>query len=594
MKSILQTWTLFAVSLGVVVAVMTWVTVTMLRLDSESRKMRQQAAFEEDIRLALWRMDSAATPIIARENARPIGAYRCFEPVTTEKFRPVDSILGRVPSRLLIASPEFIRLHFTLDPADNLVSPQVPTTDQGWLAATGYVARDKLEAREELLERLAERVGWDDLDRLLAAEVAELGLDVARQPRLEIPDDRLSSERQQALNVAEFEARNMSFRQSPAGIEPTRKGPQPERGQRGSILRPLWLSDQLLLVRRVVSEEGHLVQGCWLDWAELGAELVRGVADLLPHAELRAISADEQAAADGTEGRRLASLPVRLLPGPVPLLSDGGLTPIQVSLGVAWTCLLLAAAAVFALLAGAVSLSEKRGAFVSAVTHELRTPLTSLRIYTEMLADGLVVGEQQRQEYLETMRQQSERLAHLVENVLAYSRLERGRQGGTLESILLSALLDRVTGPLTERCRQAGTSLRITVSEELRASAVRVDLSAVERILMNLVDNAAKYGACGESDKPIVLEARCESSAVLLRVRDFGPGLSREARGRLFRPFSKSAAEAAEEAPGVGLGLALSHRLARRMGGDLSLDRETEGTAFVLRLPHEKLLAVSG
>ena len=75
------------------------------------------------------------------------------------------------------------------------------------------------------------------------------------------------------------------------------------------------------------------------------------------------------------------------------------------------------------------SLSERRGAFVSAVTHELRTPLTTLRMYTEMLADGMVPDEPRRRSYLQTLRAEADRLGHLVENVLAYSRLERNRRG---------------------------------------------------------------------------------------------------------------------------------------------------------------------
>ena len=117
------------------------------------------------------------------------------------------------------------------------------------------------------------------------------------------------------------------------------------------------------------------------------------------------------------------------------------------------------------------------------------------------------------------------------------------------------------------------------------ADEATVAESAVEQILFNLVDNACKYAARAEK-KSVELDARLAGRRLRLRVRDHGPGLSAKQRRRLFQPFRKSADEAAGTAPGVGLGLALSRRLARDMGGDLQLDEMAAGgAAFVLSLP---------
>src|SRR6185503_14650345 len=106
------------------------------------------------------------------------------------------------------------------------------------------------------------------------------------------------------------------------------------------------------------------------------------------------------------------------------------------------------------------------------------------------------------------------------------------------------------------------------------------------QILFNLVDNACKYAAPSATERLIHLEAFPDAKAVMLRVRDHGQGISAQAARRLFRPFSKSADEAAHSAPGVGLGLALCRRLSRTMGGDLQFDgRVVGGACFVLRLP---------
>jgi signal transduction histidine kinase len=117
------------------------------------------------------------------------------------------------------------------------------------------------------------------------------------------------------------------------------------------------------------------------------------------------------------------------------------------------------------------------------------------------------------------------------------------------------------------------------------ATAVRAEPGSVEQVLLNLVDNACKYAAKAE-DRHIHIELEAGAKHVIIRVTDHGPGLPAAQRRRLFRAFNKSADEAALSAPGVGLGLALSRRLARSMGGDLRLDKRYKGgAAFEFLLP---------
>ncbi len=215
----------------------------------------------------------------------------------------------------------------------------------------------------------------------------------------------------------------------------------------------------------------------------------------------------------------------------------------------------------------------------------MRTPLTTFQMYAEMLAEGMVVDEQKRREYLNTLRAESIRLTHLVENVLAYARLERGRTDRRLESIGLDDLLSAYKDRLAGRAEQAGMKFCLDVPPEIAAETVLANIAAVEQILFNLVDNACKY-ASSAVDKRIDLSCRVDDDMAELSVRDLGPGLSPAACRRLFRPFSKSAQEAAHSAPGIGLGLTLSRRLARDMGGDLICDTHTpDGACFVFKLP---------
>jgi signal transduction histidine kinase len=347
-----------------------------------------------------------------------------------------------------------------------------------------------------------------------------------------------------------------------------------------STMAPLVTGGELLLVRSVSVGDDRCLQGCWIDWAMLRRDLLTEIRDLLPNAELALVGRPKES----EQTRMLAALPVRIDPGPIAAAAIG-LSPVRLSLVVAWAALALAALAVAVLLRGVVTLSERRADFVSAVTHELRTPLTTFRMYSEMLAGGMVRDEAAKARYLDTLSVEADRLTHLVENVLAYARLERGGLGNRIQPVRGDELLKLATERLAHRALEAGMELAVSVDELALRTIALCDASAVEQILFNLVDNACKYAAAAE-DKTISLDARVADARLCLRVRDHGGGLSVDQRRRLFQPFRKSADEAARTAPGVGLGLSLSRRLARDMGGDLVLDATiTDGAAFVVTLP---------
>jgi signal transduction histidine kinase len=209
-------------------------------------------------------------------------------------------------------------------------------------------------------------------------------------------------------------------------------------------------------------------------------------------------------------------------------------------------------------------------------------------MYTEMLASGMVPDEARRRSYIDTLRKEAERLSHLVENVLSYARLERGRASSRVEEITPGDLLGRIEERLRQRAEQGALVLRVEFADGVADRALRTDTTAVEQILFNLVDNAAKYARPREGTAELLMSvAPTDVAGVAIRVTDHGPGLPAPARQRLFRPFSKSAVEAAHSQPGVGLGLALSRRLARdELHGDLVLERTgPEGTTFRLELP---------
>ncbi|MFW5692734.1 MAG: sensor histidine kinase, partial [Thermoguttaceae bacterium] len=425
-------WLLFALCLAVVLAAMGWVSRAVLRLEQEGRLAQQDAVLEENVRLALWRMDTAAAPLLAEESARPHFAYQAFyEP--RRPAAPDDAPLpGRLlaPSPLLRDPPEHVLVYFQFDEQGRFTSPQAPGEKWRELAVPKFLREEAIARAEERLARLQQQL---DRDRLLALLPEQPALPPQWVLAPLVPDDeqqialrqRRAEVGSRGRGAVEFDQRTQAVMNVAALSQQQLAGELPDAAPTdigGAPMTPLWLGGQLLLARRMNADGSQVVQGCLLDWPAIRASLLESVADLLPGAELMPVDGTD----DGVESRRPAALPVRLVPGRLAAADSGPLSALQLSLLVAWGCVLLAAAAVAGLLWGVLRLSERRAAFVSAVTHELRTPLTTFNLYAEMLADGMVTDPSQQAEYLVTLRREAGRLIHLVENVLSYARLERG------------------------------------------------------------------------------------------------------------------------------------------------------------------------
>ena len=582
-------WAAFASCLAVVLAAMAWSSATVLRLERAERRARIQAALEENARLALWRMDSVLTGLLAQESARPYFQYGAFYPAAAAYGRMFsaagDEALAASP--LLRETPERVVLHFQvpLSTGGELTSPQAPGAALGERALReGLTTPERLAAGRSRLAELRASVSGTELAKRLPARLGPAAAAIgARSGAPPAPATASAAAALQKLKSAkEYVMRQQAIQQANVapdlGDAPARPAIAPAEVREGAMTA-LWAGDALILARRVSVDGAEYVQGCRLDWPRLEAELLASIEDLLPAARL----GRAKDAAGGDDERRLASLPLRLVPGAAAATGPAAASPVRISLAGAWAGVLLAAAAVAALLRGVMDLSERRRVFVSAVTHELRTPLTTFRLYTDMLAEGMVVEEEKRSTYLGRLRAEAERLSHLVENVVFYSRLESGRAGALLETVDLPAAVAETGARLGPGARAAGMEL---VVEAAGGASIRanVDPSALEQVLANLVDNACKYAA-GSSPPVVHLEVDRHQGYGRIRVRDHGPGLTERDRHRLFRDFSKSDREAADSRPGVGLGLALSRRLMRAQGGDLSLDESVQdGAAFAVTL----------
>jgi signal transduction histidine kinase len=354
--------------------------------------------------------------------------------------------------------------------------------------------------------------------------------------------------------------------------------------------QPAWLGSpsdpQLVMIREVHVGGTKVRQGFWLDWPQLRAWLLSQTADVGAGSTLVPLLGGTQAASPAVLGRTLAAIPAEFIATTVALntATPYSWSPLRVTLGATWLAVILASIAIAWVLRASLDLAERRGRFVSAVTHELRTPLTTFCLYSQMLADGMVTDEEAKASYVRTLKQESNRLAGIVENVLDYAKLGR-RSRIPMQDVSVRDLVSRIEPVLLRRCEQANLQLEISVTGD-QGAMCSTEPTTVERVMYNLVDNACKYAA---DHGPIRLDVAVSTGRrVLFSVQDDGPGVLKADHGKIFRPFVRGSNQADGSVPGLGLGLALSRSLARELGGDLTLDDAPQGRTgarFTLSIP---------
>jgi signal transduction histidine kinase len=585
-----------------VLGAMTWLTRGVLDTEKSRAGAEARADLEEHTRLALWRMDALGATIIARENGYSPDQYG---DASLEFWRavPEDTLLhfGQAADNRIF-SPEH---HAVQGDASVLFEERVrrlrgmlnahPSPSGEWALLCQAAAEG--EATWQSVPKDAPQEQNFNRDQRSKKSAAQLRQDSTYQDNTNI-----SERAQRAKAIAQSAISQSAAIQNSGtglggilaeGVAPSSaRSEERLQGQIMSLetrklaavgqMRPVWLGEELFLLRQITWDtldfEGaplakkDSVQGVWMNNKALQEILLREIADLLPDAGLVRV-----------EGRQAASDPLTLVSFPFRLVrNESVIPPVSVSpaLLIGWIAVLLALLTASLLVHGVMRLSERRASFVSAVTHELRTPLTTFRLYSDMLESG-AVREEKRGDYLRVLSREADRLSHLVENVLSFSKIERGSARSAVRESTVRDLLDPMRERLESRLATASLTLRMSTDIDAR---VRVDAAAVEHILFNLIDNAAKYAA---TSTPAVVEIQTKvvGQTLGIRVTDHGPGIPVSEHRRIFRAFHKSAREAAETRPGVGLGLALSRRLAKSLGGNLTILESQQGATFLLTLP---------
>jgi signal transduction histidine kinase len=232
-------------------------------------------------------------------------------------------------------------------------------------------------------------------------------------------------------------------------------------------------------------------------------------------------------------------------------------------------------------------LARLRSAFIASVSHELRTPLAQIRMFAETLRLGRVRSDPERERSLRIIDQESRRLTHLVENILQFSRAERDAMQLSLHSAELAPIVREALDAFAPIARSRDVNVEASLDETVRAP---VDADALRQILLNLVDNAVKYGPVGQTVRVTLGNGFAGSDRVQLAVEDQGPGIPAEETEQIWAPYYRLPKDAEGSIGGSGIGLSVVRDLAERMGGRayVTNGRRSDaqrGAKFVVELP---------
>lgn len=535
-------WAIFAVAALLVIDALAWATFEALGVEAREAAATAEAAHQQSLRLALWRMDATIAPIIAREAARAATADPAdavTDPLVRTRYS-IDS-LGRISGQ---ADADAV--------ADALST----------LAAQPEAAAESLRAARDLRQLS---------DLLATGRVLPAGKQAP--PDIAAPAaERLAeaeADANPAADVIDNQKRLMVFNRS------TTAASVPPRVEIGP-LEPRWITleprPELVFTRRVTLDGAAFDQGVWIDWPALRGELLAGIVDLFPDAELIPTVALGDGAAP------LASIPatLRITRAALPTRT---MTPLRLTLAVAWLATLTALTGVGLALASSARVAARRAAFVSAVAHELRTPLTGFRLHADLLASGaLAADEPARHAAALAISADAARLSRIVDDVLDAARRGDAHDHRAQTKPSPGLDLDAARALLAGLASDAAADL--TWPEPAPTGRLALTAPDLERIARNLLENARIHAA-----PPVTVAAAVTATHVIITIRDHGPGLDAAARRRLFQPFERGPDAAAR--PGLGLGLWIARDLARRAGGDLrpADPQPARGAALAISLP---------
>lgn len=219
----------------------------------------------------------------------------------------------------------------------------------------------------------------------------------------------------------------------------------------------------------------------------------------------------------------------------------------------------------------------KQDDFISTVSHELRTPLTSIRGFAQtMLTSWDKLDDNSKKRFLEIIEQQSNRLIHLVENILSVTKIPD-------ETLILKKTdVNLAVNSVMQIIRQKYNTYKFDINLKTPLAHIAADKDKLQQVLINIIENACKYSETGSTVKINTLE---DDKCITITVQDEGIGIDEKYADKIFEKFSRIDSPLTRKIQGSGLGLFITKSLVEKMDGKISFRNLEKGTEFKLQFP---------
>ncbi len=219
----------------------------------------------------------------------------------------------------------------------------------------------------------------------------------------------------------------------------------------------------------------------------------------------------------------------------------------------------------------------KQDDFISTVSHELRTPLTSIRGFAQtMLSSWDKIDDNSKKKFLEIIEQQSNRLIHLVENILSVTKIPNE------DLVLKKTNINTAIFSTVQILKQKYNTHNIVINSDKTNPEIYADSEKLQQIFINLIENGCKYS---EPQTTVTVNTKSDNQYVYITVQDEGVGISEEYADKIFEKFSRIDNPLTSKTQGSGLGLYITKTLTEKMNGEISFKSLEKGTVFELKFP---------
>jgi signal transduction histidine kinase len=463
--------------------------------------------------------------------------------------------------------------------------------------ADRYLAPTESKTAKSALGQKSVRV-----EELTLGQATNIAKDEGLRAKERSEQDRIAASDEQAKGKAQALEEHRSASAPPAlaaGAAPAGQRPEAEVQKRFQVevapLQSVFIGDdRVFIFRRVVINDRVFRQGFVLQLETFLEHLAQTHFTPHPLASFTHLRLSVLRAGQGEEAAQTAGpvVTARTFPAPFNFIqatvSGNGAPPsparklLNASLVALGAIMVLGLLAIYHSVRAVVDLSERRSQFVSAVTHELKTPLTNIRMYVEMLEQGIAATPEREQTYLGIIGSESARLSRLINNVLELSRLEKKQRRIDMQPGRLEEVLAEVRAVMAPKLAQEGFEL-ILQAEGLPKFAF--DREALLQIMINLLENSIKFGRT-QPQRRIAVSAQIVRTEVHIAVSDSGPGIAKGALEKVFDDFYRADNALTRTTSGTGIGLALVRKLVQAMGGHVAAANNAgPGCTITVSLP---------